>query len=79
MNNTDKINIRDWQKKSKLKEEDQSMSISSSLCYNSNGLHSDHTATGPSRKRNNVLPQYGRSIHIDDFNSATTSLNSTEV
>ena len=26
MNNTDKINIRDWQKKLKLKEEDQSMS-----------------------------------------------------
>ena len=29
-------------KKSKLKEEDQSMSISSSPCYNSNGLHSDY-------------------------------------
>jgi hypothetical protein len=32
MNNTDKINIRgDWKKKSKLKEEDQSMSSGCAL------------------------------------------------
>ena len=31
MNNTDKINIRDWQKKLKLKEEDQSMSSGCAL------------------------------------------------